>query len=304
MNFIIFGGTGFFGRAFVEELQEDPSNNVFLVARDRFSSTNNPASVTYADAKLLKDKSEFFDQVFDFSSRVSVDDFLANPQVAFLENLEILIKNIKFLNEIDFSGRYVYVTTDRAILNVSDAEYASDVNINNDPYGASKLMGEMIARYSYSVAPGVQSAVRFPNLYGPGQTSKQLVPSIIKKIKSGFTEVELTSLDGARNYLFISDAVDALIKLANAEKIESDISFSGKSHKIRGILKVLKDVCSQNLGFLPSFVERPSGLKRSLYKSPPSSLDDRFFRKKYNWAPRVDLQEGLLRTFDFDKRKE
>jgi len=298
MNIMVFGGTGFFGRAFVKELQKNPANNVCLVVRNVSSKIEGCECVSYSEDHLLSLGGDKYDQAFDFSSHVSVDDFFTDPQKAFLENLVIPIKNIKFLNQIGFSGRYVYISTDRAVLDISDLDHISDLRIPNDPYGASKLIGEIISRYSFSFDIGFASIVRFPNLYGPAQTSKQLIPTIVNKIKKGLSEIELASLSGARNYLFISDAVNALIKLVNSEKIESEICFSGENYKISDILDTFKIICDQKFGFSPKFIEKSSKSKKSSFKPPPLTLDDEVFRERYTWVPEVHIHEGLLLTLE------
>jgi len=298
MNIIVFGGSGFFGKAFIRELQKNPSNNVFLVTRNRNSIIEGCKCIDYSEGHLLSLDDSKFDQAFDFASHVSVDDFLNDPQKAFLENLEIPIKNLKFLNQLEFSGRYVYISTDRAILDISDCDFISNLKIPNYPYGASKLISEIISRYSFSFDLGSTSIVRFPNLYGPNQTSKQLIPTISEKIKEGLSEIELGSLSGSRNYLYISDAVDALIKLVDCDEIESDICFSGESYNISDILDTFKLICDEQFGFSPQFIAKLSSPKRSSYKAPPLALDDAVFRKKYNWSPKVHMHEGLLLTLE------
>ena len=101
MNIIVFGGTGFFGRAFIRELQKNPANNISLVVRNIDSELEGCQCVDYSEGHLLSVGGDKFDQAFDFSSHVSVDDFFIDPQKAFLENLEIPIKNIKFLNQLE-----------------------------------------------------------------------------------------------------------------------------------------------------------------------------------------------------------
>lgn len=298
MNIIVFGGTGFFGRAFIRELQKNPANNISLVVRNINSKLEGCQCVDYSEGHLLSLGGDKFDQAFDFSSHVSVDDFFTDPQKAFLENLEIPIKNIKFLNQLEFSGRYVYISTDRAVLDISDSDFISDLRIPNDPYGASKLIGEMISRYSFSFNVGFTSIVRFPNLYGPEQTSKQLIPTIADRIKNGVSEIELGSLFGSRNYLYISDAVNALIKLINSQEIESEICFSGVNYKIGDILEIIKTICVERFGYTPKFVARTSDSKRSFFQAPPSIMDDIVFREKYSWFPKVDMREGLLLTLE------
>ena len=100
---------------------------------------------------------------------------------SFLDNLKIPINNIKFLNNLSFAGNYIYVSTDRAILDIGNADSLVNVKISNDPYGASKLVSEIIVRYCSSLRGG-SDYCPISNIYGPSQTSRQLIPMIVDKL--------------------------------------------------------------------------------------------------------------------------
>lgn len=300
MNIIVFGGTGFFGKAFVSELKKRKHINICTVVR-KYSDRNLANEYfLYEDVNALQKNGKTYDLAIDFASHVSVDDFLMNPQEAFLDNLKIPINNIKFLNNLSFAGKYLYVSTDRAILDIGNVGSIANVKISNDPYGASKLVGELIVRYCASLREGSATIARFPNIYGPGQTSRQLIPMIVEKLNRGDDVIELASLAGTRNYLFITDAVNALIKLAIKGSVECEVGISGESIKIKTILGSFERVCLKKYGKQVKFIAKSSNPPRGDYKSPPETLDDLSFRENYDWQPLVNIEQGILLTLQQD----
>ena len=296
MNVIVFGGTGFFGKAFVSEMKKQKHINVYTIVRNYSDRNLANHYFLYEDVDALLDKDKTFDIAIDFASHVSVDDFLADPQEAFLDNLKIPINNIKFLNNLCFAGNYIYVSTDRAILDIRNADSIVNVKISNDPYGASKLVGEIIVRYCSSLRDGTSTIARFPNIYGPGQTSRQLIPTIVDKLDRGDHVIELASISGERNYLFISDAVSAMIKLVKKTNYETEICVSGENITIKMILESFERACLKKYGRRVKFIAKSSKPLRGDFKTPPKNLDDSYFRENYDWEPIVDIEQGILLT--------
>ena len=295
---LIFGSSGFFGKNFLNSLNIN-EYDVLTISRFKSESTNFN-SLTYEEIsrneKLLDGK--FFDEVFDFSSNVSVDDFISRPQNMFLQNLEIPIYNINLLNKYSFSGRYNYISTDRAIHEISE-DSMDKVILRNDPYGASKLISELFIKYNMSLVGGETSIIRFPNLYGPLQTSKQFIPSIISQIiETPNKEIEVGSLDGSRNFMFVSDAVSALNNYLKSKVKFDVVCFSGKNEKLIDIVECISKIYKNRSQKKLKFVTKEHKSGRNSFKMPPDKLEDSLFRKTYEWKPKIGLEEGLKILFD------
>jgi nucleoside-diphosphate-sugar epimerase len=296
MRILVFGASGFLGSRF----------SYLLSAYELVAVARNPSRVmaglkcySYSDAEINLVNTTF-DFAIDFSSHVSVEDFIEKPQQTFLDNISIPLKNLKFLTDIGFRGRYVYISTDRALTNEKKFQHIGEIVINKDPYGASKLFGEMIAIYLSGLGVFVTTVINFPNLYGPGQHSKQFVPSIIKQLKDGRTEITVGSLNGGRNYLYIDDAIDALKRFLFSPEDKNSFSVSGNYIKLSRIASCIeKYIIKKNL---PVVKINSSGetLGRARYSSPPEFLDDSWFRQTYDWTPKMEIEQGIEQTL-FDE---
>jgi nucleoside-diphosphate-sugar epimerase len=291
---ILFGATGFFGKAFLNKLA---GWQVTCISRSESLSANMTNQLSYESFHLSRDRGPF-DIAIDFSSNVSVEDFSQNPRDTFLDNLDIPIKNIRLLSQVGFKGKYVYISSDRALLEASDDFYINHIKVKNDPYGASKLIGEFIVKYASSIDWLTPTVFRFPNLYGPGQTSKQLIPSILQKLRQGQTRIEIGSMEGSRNYLHISDAVEALIRFLNSPVNNPDLCVSGENIEIKKITEYFSILLKEINGKTLIFSERSQSALRSQYSAPPAGLNDLEFRNIYDWKPKIDTKSGIKQLLE------
>ena len=290
---LIFGCTGFFGTHFLNSL--DPKKYDLSVVTRKKYTPKNLKSLTYNQIfnGEIFSKHKKFDEVFDFSSNVSVDDFINTPQDMFLENIRIPILNLEVLNKLNFEGRFNFISTDRATHEISD-NMMEEIVLDNDPYGASKLISEIIVKYNFNLKNIETSVIRFPNLYGSNQSSKQFIPTIINQIKENNNkEILIGSSEGSRNYLHVNDAVEAL-NLCLESKIKfKNICFSGKNESLSNIIEIISDLYKKNYGKNLKFKVKKNTFARNSYKMPPMELEDKLYRQTYNWKPKTNLKMGL-----------
>ncbi len=285
---IVFGGTGFFGSAFVDKVLKKNNYQVTLIERK----------------EKLSIKGEDFDMAIDFSAHISVDDFLANPSEMFLKNIEIPIKNMRTLKSIGFHGEYIYISTDRALVKTDNKEFINEIPLNNDPYGSSKFISELIVSYLNNILNNKCTIINFPNLYGPNQDSKQFIPTVLSNVNSSKSTIKIFSTKGSRNYLYIEDAVDALLKVTANKNSERSIQVSGENILMKNLLDELKTIYSEfNIDI--NFAEKKNNtIKRTDFASPPEIMDDSYFRKQYNWKPKFDIHKGLKIVIEKDLERK
>lgn len=84
----------------------------------------------------------------------------------------------------------------------------------DDTYGKTKILGEDLIRSSL---PGRYKIFRLFNVYGHGDKTPHLIPSIIRQLKKGHA-VKLGTLKTERDYIFIDDVVTVIMKELNKEK--------------------------------------------------------------------------------------
>ena len=139
------------------------------------------------------------------------------------------------------------ISSDRALVENSGSIYLNSQDINVDPYGASKYVAEIIVTYASNLNWQTPTILTFPNIYGPFQTSSQLVPKIIGILKTGKNIVEINSFQGSRNYLYVEDAINAIKAALDMSDVQKRISISGYNLKIKEILMTIEKLMKKNL---------------------------------------------------------
>ncbi len=164
------------------------------------------------------------------------------------------------------------------------------------PYSASKIGADKIAE-SYYLSFGLQAATIRPfNTYGPRQSARAVIPTIISQVLSG-GPLKLGSLHPTRDLNYVEDTVDGFIKVALSEKSAGQVINVGSGSEISiGELakKIMKIIGSEVEIITDDQRIRPA-------KSEVGRLlcDNSKARELAGWQPRVGLDEGLKRTVEW-----
>ena len=175
-------------------------------------------------------------------------------------------------------------------------------NIKNDQktfsvYGNAKLLStkfllDLKKRFDFPVV-----IIRLYLVYGPNQDINRVIPITIS---NAMRDKEFDCSDGTqlRDFLYIDDAINAIIKILKNKGITGEIINigSGKPSKIKSIIiKICKIVGSgkPNFGKIKFRKDEINCLYPSIFKA----------KKIINWKPRIDLNLGLKKTINYYKRK-
>ena len=104
--------------------------------------------------------------------------------------------------------------------------------IGQSPYSASKIGADHIA-LSYNRAFGLPVAVARPfNTYGPRQSNRAVIPTIISQIAAGERAIKLGSLSPTRDFNYVDDTVQGLLAIANAQAAVGEVINLGSGFEI------------------------------------------------------------------------
>src|SRR6266487_1617484 len=109
------------------------------------------------------------------------------------------------------------------------------------PYSATKIGADSIAESFYRSFDLPITIVRPFNTYGPRQSARAVIPTIITQLLSGKKEINLGNLSPTRDFNYVEDMVQGLISLAEAkESIGKEINISsGKEYSIEEVVRIL-----------------------------------------------------------------
>ncbi len=165
------------------------------------------------------------------------------------------------------------------------------------PYSASKIGADKLCE-AYHLSFGVPVVTLRPfNTYGPRQSTRAVLPTMLVQLLAGETEVRLGNLDPERDLTYVTDTVEGFIKAATAESVDGEVIQLGTGHAVS--IGELFEASKRALRVDASVIQedariRPEAGEVMVLVSDPSKAG-----KLLVWQPRISLQEGLEKTADW-----
>jgi len=161
------------------------------------------------------------------------------------------------------------------------------------PYSASKIGADKLVE-SYYRAFGVPAVTIRPfNTYGPGQSARAVIPTIITQALQA-EEIHLGNLDALRDFTYLDDTVAAFIKAAETPGIDGETFNLGSGHEVS--IRELSDEIVELTGSRARVVVDEERLRPEKSEVVRLLADNSKARRVLGWAPQVELREGLTRT--------
>jgi len=167
------------------------------------------------------------------------------------------------------------------------------------PYSASKIGADMMAKSFYCSFKLPVAICRPFNVYGPRQSARAVIPTIIIQLLSGKKIIELGSLTPTRDFTYVLDTVNGFIKIAESDTTIGEVINIGSGYEIS-----IGDVANKIAQILNLKAKMVSKKQR---KRPAKSEVDRLLadnskaKKLIGWSPKIDLETGLRMTIKWFK---
>lgn len=165
------------------------------------------------------------------------------------------------------------------------------------PYSASKIGADAIA-LSFRNAFDLPVVVARPfNTYGPRQSARAIIPTIITQIANGATQIKVGDLSPTRDFNFVADTCRGFLALANAEGIEGrEINIAtGTEISMQHTLELIARLMGRDV----EYVVDPQRLRPGKSEVFRLCGDNRLITELTDWRPQVTLEEGLRRTIEW-----
>ena len=165
------------------------------------------------------------------------------------------------------------------------------------PYSASKIGADMMA-LSYFHAFELPVAVCRPfNTYGPRQSTRAVIPTILTQLHKGATEIHLGATSPTRDFNYVEDTVAGFLAVAGCDRALGEVVNvgSGREISIGDLVQLLISITGSSASIVTDEARlRPPGseVERLL-------CDSTRIREWTGWQPEVPLEEGLRRTSDW-----
>ncbi|HNT66639.1 MAG TPA: NAD-dependent epimerase/dehydratase family protein [bacterium] len=292
---LITGAVGQIGIELTEGLlSRFPASRV--VASDIRSAAGAPADIRYLDitdkaqiARLVME--ERIDTIFHLAALLSARGE-QNPQLAFAVNLGGLLNVLEVARQHGVKKVIMPSTIGAFGPDTPKIDTPDDTLMRpTSMYGITKLAGELLLEY-YSRRSGIDGrSLRFPGIISsrtePGGGTTDWADDFYRKAVRGEKAICFLRADTRLPFMYMPDAVEALIGLALAERSR----LSRSVYNVHSLTLAPTELAKFLQSIFPDFepLYQPDS-RQAIADSWPQSLDDHHARTDWDWSPQYDLQ--------------
>ena len=162
------------------------------------------------------------------------------------------------------------------------------------PYSASKIGADNMAMSFYNSFDLPLTIARPFNTYGPRQSARAVIPTIISQIADGKKEIEVGDLSPTRDFNYVEDTCRGFIALAESGKTIGEIINIGSNFEIsiQDTFDLIKKVMNSDV----NFVVDPSRIRPGKSEVQRLWCDNTKINKLTGFVPEINIGEGLRRT--------
>jgi NAD dependent epimerase/dehydratase len=165
------------------------------------------------------------------------------------------------------------------------------------PYSASKIGADALADSYYRSFDLPVSIVRPFNTYGPRQSARAVIPTIISQLLNGYSEIQLGSLYPTRDLVYVKDTVNGFIEIfKNSQLIGQEVNIATQQEISIQDLGNLLFKLTKTTPVIKSNDERLRPEKSEVYRLLGSNQK---ILTNTNWKPEYTLEQGLAETIEW-----
>jgi len=165
------------------------------------------------------------------------------------------------------------------------------------PYSASKIGADAIAMSFFNAFQLPLTIVRPFNTYGPRQSARAVIPTIISQIANGIKEIKLGDTTPTRDFNYVEDTCRGFLELAKCDKAIGEIVNIGSNYEIsvNDTLELIKDIMHSDVQFITD-EQRIRPDNSEVFRL---WCDNTKIRELTGFEPKYSIREGLEKTVEW-----
>ena len=309
---LVTGADGFIGSHLVEALLAEKATVRALVCYNSFNSWGwleefpkellkrvevVPGDIR--DPNCVKKLMEGVDVAFHLAALIAIPYSYAAPDSYVDTNIKGTLNVLQSAREL--GTKKVLVTSTSEVYGTAQYVPIDEKHPfqGQSPYSATKIGADRIAESFYRSFGLPVTIVRPFNTYGPRQSARAVIPTIISQLHAGHQQIKLGSLSPTRDLVFVKDTARAFVEIAKTDNLageeinvatQREISIGDLAQRIMSLMEVEAEIVSDDVRVRPkdSEVERLLGSNEKI-------------KKLVGWEPAYDLNKGLTQTISWFK---
>ena len=311
---LITGACGFIGSHLAEMCIE---SGLDVVAFDRYNSNNHKGWLERSEKRdeievILGDIRDFdsvtnamagCDAVFHLAALIGIPYSYVSPLAYIRTNIEGTYNVLQAAR--DKAVEQIIVTSTSEVYGSAQYSPIDEMHplVGQSPYAATKIAADQLALSYFRSFDSPVKIVRPFNTYGPRQSARAIIPTVIAQCQAGEAELQLGNLCPTRDLTYVKDTCAAFLEIYRSKAcfgqvanvgMKSEISIGELATKIAKLMRVDIEI-----------------IEDTRRVRPPKSEVDRLIcenerlRTISNWRPAYDLTQGLAETIAwFNQHRE
>lgn len=306
-NILITGADGFIGSHLTESLFGKCAHIKALTYYNAFNNWGNLENTSFVknievvsgdvrDPFFCESLTKGVDVIFNLAALIAIPYSYIAPQSYIETNINGALNICQ--GALKNGARMIQVSTSEVY---GTAEYVPIDEKHSlkpqSPYSASKIGADSIA-LSFCSSFGLPVTIARPfNTYGPRQSARAFIPTIITQILSGVKKIKLGNLTPTRDLNYVLDTCEGLIKIAEADNVVGEVVNIGSNTEIS-----VGEVFEKIRSIMDADVETIEDVQRL---RPESSevlrlrCDNSKIRRLTGYEPKYGIDEGLNKTISW-----
>lgn len=307
---LVTGADGFIGSHLVELLAYKGhevrafcmynSNGSFGWLDERARQTSNHIDFFLGDIRddaCLAEACKDVDTVFHLAALVSVPYSYEAPASFIHTNIEGT-HNVLQASRAAGIGRLVHVSTSEVYGTPQTVPISESHPLQaQSPYSASKIAADKLCEAWASAFELPVVVVRPFNTYGPRQSARAVIPTVITQLLSRQGSVHVGSLLPQRDFTFVSDTAEG-IRLAGVADLQPGTVVQLGTGTVYSVEEIIQAVGAA-LSVEPTIVEEPQRVRPPRSEVAVLQSDPTRARSLLGWGPSTAFTEGLIETINW-----
>lgn len=305
MNFLITGAAGFLGSSLANQLAREGHQTRGL---DDLS-TGDPKALApdvhftrgdVSDRPKLWTLLQDVDVVYHLAARVSVQESILYPRDYNAVNVGGTVALMEAMRDVGVK-RVALASSGAVYGDMTDGSLKeTDIPNPRSPYAVSKISAEHYVRTIGALWNIETVSLRMFNAYGPGQhlppSHPPVIPHYLRQALRGGTLVAHGNGSQTRDYIYVDDAIRAMVAAATAPNINGLVINvgSGTETSIEDLIRAVLNATNSNANVVYNS-QTSGGVSRM-------KADLTLAREKLRFSPSIGLEEGLRLTLQRDAR--
>jgi len=309
MKVLVTGADGFIGSHLTEMLLDEGYNVKALVSYNSFNSWGWLEGIRHRNLEIIQGdiRDTFFcnkicedvEIVFHLAALIAIPYSYQAPQSYIDTNITGTLniceaaKNNQVKHLLVTSTSEVYGTAKYVPIDEHHPKQPQS------PYSASKIGADAIALSYYNSFGLPVTIVRPFNTYGPRQSARAIIPTIISQIANGAKEIKLGDLSPTRDFNYVTDTCRGFLKISmNKQTIGEEINIASNFEiSIEDTLKLIAKLMDSDVRFIQD-VQRIRPEKSEVFRLWGANEK---IQKLTGFSPETSLENGLLKTISWFK---